>query len=309
MLLRRPLKAAVFALACCAAPFAQRAHAAIDGAFIQSTPDDAGHEALPYDSEYAAAAREFGFGSGTPEADARPGQYYFLEAVHAFRKQAYTFAIQMYQVSASWAYKPAEYNLGVIYARGQGVPVDLPRAMAWMALAAERNEERYVEAREAVFAALTKEQFEQANAIWRELKKTYGDTVALHKAKARWAEVRSHMTGSRVGFAGNLSVGVPNPGSGVSQDSRMATALAEMNSGKSAAGSHSAGLQAGPTTAGEVLGGSGVDGTIAYRQLRESNNPYDPKFDPHHITRIEAIGNDIHNVLDQLDKNKTRFVK
>jgi peptidoglycan/xylan/chitin deacetylase (PgdA/CDA1 family) len=38
-------------------------------------------------------------------------------------------------------------------------------------------------------------------------------------------------------------------------------------------------------------------------------SPYDPKFDPHHITRIEAIGNDIHNVLDKLDKTKTRFVK
>ena len=38
-------------------------------------------------------------------------------------------------------------------------------------------------------------------------------------------------------------------------------------------------------------------------------SPYDPKFDPHHITRIEAIGNDIHNILDQLDKNKSRFVK
>jgi hypothetical protein len=38
-------------------------------------------------------------------------------------------------------------------------------------------------------------------------------------------------------------------------------------------------------------------------------SPYDPKFDPHHITRIEAIGNDIHNILDKLDKTKTRFVK
>lgn len=267
------------ALACCAGAPLQRAHAAIDGAFIQSTPSDTGREELPYDSEYAAAAREFGFGNGTPEADARPGQYYFLEAVHAFRKKEYAFAIQMYQVAASWAYKPAEYNLGVIYARGQGVPVDLPRAMAWMALAAERNEDRYVQAREAVYAALTKEQFDEANSIWRDLKKTYGDGVALRRAKAHWAEVRSHMTGSRVGFVGNLSVGMPNPGSGVSQDSRLATRLAEMNSGKSAAGAHSAGLNAGPTTAGEVLGGGGVDGSIAYRQLRESDNPYDPKFD------------------------------
>jgi hypothetical protein len=38
-------------------------------------------------------------------------------------------------------------------------------------------------------------------------------------------------------------------------------------------------------------------------------SPYDPKFDPHHVTRIQAVGNDIHNVLDRLDKGINRFVK
>jgi hypothetical protein len=38
-------------------------------------------------------------------------------------------------------------------------------------------------------------------------------------------------------------------------------------------------------------------------------SPYDPKFDPHNITRIQAVGNDIHTVLDHLDKTNTRFVK
>lgn len=38
-------------------------------------------------------------------------------------------------------------------------------------------------------------------------------------------------------------------------------------------------------------------------------SPYDPKFDPHHITRIQAVGNDIAKQLDYLDKSKTRFVK
>jgi hypothetical protein len=38
-------------------------------------------------------------------------------------------------------------------------------------------------------------------------------------------------------------------------------------------------------------------------------SPYDPKFDPHHITRVQAVANDIHTVLDGLDKTKTRFVK
>jgi hypothetical protein len=183
----------------------------------------------------------------------------------------------MYEVAASWAFKPAEYNLGVMYARGQGVPVDLPRAMAWMALAAERNEQHYVDAREAVYAELTKEQFEQANVIWRELKLTYGDEVALRRAKARWAEVKAGMTGSRVGFAGNLSVGVPQGGSGVTQGPKIVVQSGGAE-GKTE-GRHSEGSHAGPTTAGEVLGGSGVDGSIAYRQLRTSDNPYDPKFE------------------------------
>ena len=55
-----------------------------------------------------------------------------------------TFAIDMYENSASWAYKPAQYNLAVMYMNGEGVPVDKPRAMAWAALAAERSEQEYV---------------------------------------------------------------------------------------------------------------------------------------------------------------------
>ena len=40
-----------------------------------------------------------------------------------------------------------------------------------------------------------------------------------------------------------------------------------------------------------------------------ARSPFDPQFNPHSITRIEAIGNDISKQLDALDKNKTRFVK
>jgi TPR repeat protein len=128
-----------------------------DGIFIPSNPSAPAntHAADMFDSEYARQERDGGGGGNTPEADARPGTYYFLEGAAAFRKRDYTFAIQMYEVSASWAYKPAEYNIAVMYARGQGVPIDLPRAMAWIALAAERNEPRYVGAREAIYAELT----------------------------------------------------------------------------------------------------------------------------------------------------------
>jgi hypothetical protein len=40
-----------------------------------------------------------------------------------------------------------------------------------------------------------------------------------------------------------------------------------------------------------------------------TRSPYDPQFDPHHIKRVQAVGNNIATTLDQLDKSKERFVK
>jgi hypothetical protein len=40
-----------------------------------------------------------------------------------------------------------------------------------------------------------------------------------------------------------------------------------------------------------------------------TRSPYDPAFDPHHITRVQAVGNNIKNDLDQLDRTNTRFVR
>ena len=203
---------------------------------VAATADVDAAIAPSYDSNYTAAVNNDARRAGnTPEDDARPGVYFFNLGANAFMHDDYAHAIDMYRVAASWAYKPAEYNLAVIYARGEGVPVDLPRAMAWIALAVERNDKRYVEARELIYSLLTREQFDQANVIWRELKRTYGDEVAMPRAKWRWREARSSMTGSRVGASnGPLSV---------------------------------------------RINGDRTDGSIAYRQLRESNDPYDPKFE------------------------------
>ncbi len=199
------------------------------------------------------------------EDNARPGEYFFGLAANAFRHKDYTFAVRMYRVSASWAYKPAEYNLAVMYALGQGVPMDLPRAMAWMALAAERGEKQYVEARELINAKLSTAEFTQADAIYGELYPTYGDTSALRRAKDRWAQVRSSMTGSRVGsVAGELKIGV---------------AAAGPSAMGAAAGTPGAALNHVGTGASDILSGEEDDGSIAYKQLLESDNPYDPKFE------------------------------
>jgi hypothetical protein len=240
------LPALVSALAAFAAP---RAALAIDDAPNYNSRD--------------TTERPAQWGFGTPEEDGRPGQYFYCRAVDAVKRKQYKFAIDMYETSASWAYKPAQYNLAVMYAKGEGIPVDKPRAMAWAALAAERGDRDYVDAREVIYADLSKDEFAQANVIWRELKKTYADDVALERAKARWAQVKAGITGSRVGGVGNLKVGAESSGGKLTYI---------MPNGRSA-------LDANAVSGASVLTGGSIDGSVAYRQLRESANPYDPRFE------------------------------
>ncbi|WP_449428002.1 tetratricopeptide repeat protein [Rhodanobacter umsongensis] len=205
----------------------------------------------------------------TPESDGRPGQYFFDLGAQAVKQKDYAHAIAMYKVAASWAYKPAEYNLAVMYLNGQGTPVDLPRALAWMALAAERNDPQYVKARNLINGHLNDAQFKQANVILAELSPTYGDKVALARAETRWREVRAGVTGSRVGSAaGHVQVGAV---AGVSNTMQ--------SPNYDVGGSHSAADGAHMSASGaEVAGVHQTDGALAYQQLRASNNPYDPKF-------------------------------
>lgn len=197
----------------------------------------------------------------TPESDGRPGVKFFTLGVQAFRKHDYAHAIDMYKVAASWAYKPAEYNLGVMYFKGQGVPVDRPLGAAWMVLAAERGDPQYVKARDVMITLLSAADFARTDELWGKLKKTYGDKVALRRAKAQWAWVKTHQTGTRVGgTTGELAVGAldgghkPKP---VGMDGRSATTVANGFS---------------------LMQSGSVDGAVAYREFQQSDDPYDPIF-------------------------------
>jgi hypothetical protein len=228
-------------------------------------PAETANAARSYDSDYNHANKAMSATSGnTPEDDGRPGEYYFKLGAYAFEHKDFAHAAEMYKVAASWADKTAEFNLAVMYARGQGVPVDMPRAMAWIALAAERGDARYVETREVIYSNLSKEQFDQSNVVWRELKKTYGDDVALTRAKARWHEVRTSMTGSHVGAIGNLQVSGAVISGPPPADSPAGASVGTHREAKATF---------------QLTGGNQQDASIAYRQLRESDNPYDPKFE------------------------------
>jgi hypothetical protein len=153
--------------------------------------------------------------------DGRPGMKFFLDGAEAFRRQDYHHAIYMYKVAASWADKSAEYDLGLVYFRGEGVPVDRPLGTAWMVLAAERGNSLYVRARNLMVSLLTDAEFERMNELWNGLEKTYGDDgLALRRAKFYSAWVGAHdRTGTHLanGIAGNVRDAALGPGGSLQQ--------------------------------------------------------------------------------------------
>lgn len=194
-----------------------------------------------------------------PPDSARPGLYYFNKGAKAFQKRQYAFAIEMYQIAASFAYKPAQFNLAVIYAQGQGVSTDLPRALAWATLAAERGDKHYSAARNAILAALSPEQVGDADHVLKELIPKYADESAMKRAKSRWKDAKLAATGSRLGFVGGLKVGDPGNARGSSQKHEITDQT-----------SASVG-----TTITDVLGGKQIDGSLVYRELQKTDSPYD----------------------------------
>ena len=52
--------------------------------------------------------------------------------------QGYKTAVKWYRLAAEQGYADAQYNLGLMYAEGRGVPKDDKTALKWYKLAAER---------------------------------------------------------------------------------------------------------------------------------------------------------------------------
>ena len=70
----------------------------------------------------------------------------FNEAVNLYHAGDYEAARSGFDTLSKLGYHHAQYSYGVTYLQGQGVAVDIVRAAAWIGLAAESGESRYVDA-------------------------------------------------------------------------------------------------------------------------------------------------------------------
>ena len=66
----------------------------------------------------------------------------FQDGLEAVQRQDYKEALRLFHLSAEQGYAYAQYNLGTMYDKGQGVPQDYKEAVKWWKLAAEQQDEQ-----------------------------------------------------------------------------------------------------------------------------------------------------------------------
>jgi hypothetical protein len=164
--------------------------------------------AAVFSSWLPAIAAPWPLAGALHEEEARflPGIYYFHKGGEYSRHGQTAAAIQTWKLAAGWAIKEAQYNLGIVYFKGEGVAVDRPRGLAWLALAAERKDVSLETSLAAAWEQSTPAERENANAIWRDLVPRYADAVALPRAQTRFDGEIAQITGSRVGMPGHVTV-------------------------------------------------------------------------------------------------------
>jgi hypothetical protein len=98
--------------------------------------------------------------------------------MHRYAAGDYAGAMKSFLVAASYADKPSQLSIGLMYLNGQGVQKDAATAWAWISIATERNYPQFITTRDDLWGQLNSAQRQQAKATERQLYAQYGDPVA-----------------------------------------------------------------------------------------------------------------------------------
>lgn len=130
------------------------------------------------------------------------------EGVKSFDEGRYEDALAQLKRAAKYGDKPSQGLVAEMYWKGTGVEQDRALAYAWMDLAAQRNYKTFTAMRELYWIGLSPEEQKRAIEVGKEIYAEYGDDVAVPRMNAMLRKAKRDVTGSRVGFAGNLEMQV-----------------------------------------------------------------------------------------------------
>ncbi|WP_448482076.1 sel1 repeat family protein [Pseudoxanthomonas mexicana] len=142
---------------------------------------------------------------------AHPDLRWRAEGVRSYERKDYASALTELKRAAYYGDKPAQAIIAEMYWGGIGVPTDRALAYAWMDVAAERLYHDFLVRREGYWRALDEAQRRDALERGQAVLAEYGDDVAKPRLEKILKREMRRVTGSRVGFVGNLTI-IPNTG-------------------------------------------------------------------------------------------------
>lgn len=128
-----------------------------------------------------------------------PGVYYYCVGTRYLANAKNDSARSMLEIAASWGSKPAAFVLGVAYYKGDVQPLDRARGLAWLRIAAERQNPGYTAILKSAWDQATPQERQHGNALWKELLPTYGDQRAGRRAERRYRNERNRIMTSANG--------------------------------------------------------------------------------------------------------------
>ena len=115
-----------------------------------------------------------------------PGDYYFCVGGHRQVDGYEQEAIGYFERAAEWGDKRAQYLLGLMHFQGDGSPVDRPLGLAWLALAAERDDSDIDDALAFARRHSSKAERQQAERLLAEMWPIYADEFTVKRAATRY---------------------------------------------------------------------------------------------------------------------------
>lgn len=116
-----------------------------------------------------------------------PGEYHYCLAVRDWQQGRDRRGFEEAEYSAEWGEKRAQFDLGVDHFDGRhGVEADHPLGLAWLTLAAERNDRHYVAILASARAEATAQEQVQATALLAKMHERYSDTYAVDRAERHY---------------------------------------------------------------------------------------------------------------------------
>lgn len=134
------------------------------------------------------------------------------EGLRYYENDEFDLAIKAFRRAASFGDKISQAMIAEMYWKGQGVAVDRPLSYVWMDLAAERKNPYFIGLRERYWMQLDEIEKKRALDVGLPIFDAYQDSATLPRLERRLSQGRRQITGSHLGFRGNVKIYIKDIG-------------------------------------------------------------------------------------------------